>query len=341
MALIEIDGSFGEGGGQIVRSAITLSCITGKPVKIINIRKNRKIPGLRNQHLLGIKILSKICNAKVEGLKIGSLTVKFTPTRTDNKILTEDIGTAGSIPLILQMLIPTVSILGKKLKLSIKGGTDVPYSPTINYTKKILAEAYDRMGIKYSLNIRKRGYYPKGGGLVDLEVFPVQKLKPISLLKQKNKNVKILCTFSKENEEKIREQVNNAKSLLEKNGFSVKIDIKSEAAIDKGSSVLLYSFDENSISGIDDLAINRQNFGINIAKMFLDYNLGVDDHLADMLVIPASLQNKLSIFRVNKITKHLETNLYTTAKISGCKYGVSKIGNGFEIRIVGSSKTTL
>ena len=91
MDFLKIDGSYGEGGGQIVRSAVTLSCITNKPVQIENIRKNRKVPGLRPQHLIGVKLLSKICNANVKGLEIGSSTIKFIPNEVENSSLKENI----------------------------------------------------------------------------------------------------------------------------------------------------------------------------------------------------------------------------------------------------------
>jgi RNA 3'-terminal phosphate cyclase (ATP) len=161
--ILKIDGSFGEGGGQILRSATTLSCITKIPIQIENIRSNRKVPGLREQHLTAIKLLAKICNAKVEGLQIGSTSLKFIPNETQNMQLQENVGTAGSIPLILQAVIPAVSLTKKKLTLSITGGTDVPWSPTANYTKHVLSEVYSRIGINFSMKIQKRGYYPKGG----------------------------------------------------------------------------------------------------------------------------------------------------------------------------------
>ncbi len=165
METLKIDGSFGEGGGQIIRSIVTLSCIRKIPVQIENIRKNRKIPGLRAQHLTSIKLLSKICNANVEGLKIGSTSIKFIPHEVESCSLEVNIGTAGSISLLLQVIIPAVALTGKKLKLSIIGGTDVLWSPPGNYTNHVLSEAYSRLGIDFSMNIKKRGYYPKGGGL--------------------------------------------------------------------------------------------------------------------------------------------------------------------------------
>ena len=115
MEFLKINGAHGEGGGQIVRSAITLSCITNQPIHLENIRKNRKNSGLKPQHLTAIKILQKISNAKVTGDKLGSTELKFIPGEIKNSELIEDVKTAGSIALILQVLIPAVSISKKKL----------------------------------------------------------------------------------------------------------------------------------------------------------------------------------------------------------------------------------
>ena len=141
MDFLKINGSHGEGGGQIIRSAITLSCITKKPIHIENIRKNRKVSGLKPQHLTAISILQKIANAKVVGAEIGSTELKFIPGDIKDLDLKADIGTAGSIPLILQVLIPVVAVSQKKLDLEIKGGTDVLWSPSIDYTQYVLREA--------------------------------------------------------------------------------------------------------------------------------------------------------------------------------------------------------
>ena len=340
MDFLKIDGSYGEGGGQIVRSAVTLSCITNKPVQIENIRKNRKVPGLRPQHLIGVKLLSKICNANVEGLEIGSSTIKFIPNEVENSSLKENIGTAGSISLILQVLIPAISISKKSLKLSIIGGTDVPWSPTSNYTKHVLAEAYSRMGIKFNMKIIKRGYYPKGGGKIELEVFPSKKIIPINLSHRKTKLAKLLCSYSKFSVNKINVQVKKARERLEKEGYTITSEITNEPALNEGCSMLVYSFDPNSIVGCDDLLTNKMNdLGKSVSNDFASCNLGVDNHLSDMLVIPSSLINEMSVYRVKKITKHLETNLYVTSKITECKYGIGKLDDGFEVRITGKSKT--
>ena len=342
MDFLKIDGSFGEGGGQIIRSAVTLSCITQTPIKIENIRKNRKVPGLRPQHLTGIKLLSKVCNAKVNGLEIGSTSISFDPQFVQDSQLIEDIKTAGSISLILQVLIPAVSISKKSLKLSITGGTDVPWSPTSDYTRFVLSEAYSRMGIKFSVKIKKRGYYPRGGGVIDLNVFPSKKINPITLLKRKFKQVKLYCSFSKLPSDKIKEYVKVSREFLEGKKFTVTTEINEQSGMDEGGSMLVFSQDSDSIVGVDCLYDKKtKRFEKNVSQELYENNLGVDNHLSDMLIVPAAVADDTSIFRVQKITKHLETNLYVTSKITGCKYGIGKLDNGFEVRISGKSDSSV
>jgi len=338
MEIIKIDGGWGEGGGQIIRSAVTLSAITGKPIEIENIRKNRKVPGLRPQHLLGVKILSKICQAKVEGLFVNSTSLKFSPHQGQDLDLHEDIGTAGSISLILQVLIPAVSLMNNSLKLSIIGGTDVPWSPTSYYTKHVFSEASSRIGINFTSEIKRRGYYPKGGGLVETQIQPCKDPRPISLLKRDTKDASLVCAYSHIPREAIEKETDIARNILAKNGFDYNIAIKEENALDKGCSMLISSHDSGSITGSDGIYQKSLNgLGESVAKRFIESNLGVDLNLSDMLVVPLSLIKETSIFRVKQITKHLETNLFVAAKMTGCRYGIGKLDDGFEVRISGVS----
>ena len=213
MDFLKINGGHGEGGGQIIRTAITLSCITKKPIHIENIRKNRKISGLRPQHLTAIKILQKISNAKVIGAEIGSTELKFIPNDIKSLELVEDVGTAGSISLILQVIIPVVAISKNKLTLKIKGGTDVLWSPSFDYTQYVLREAFSRMGINFSLELSKRGYYPKGNGEVVLQVNP-SNVNSLLLTKRKTKSTKLVCTFSKLLKKDIEKKIEEIKQKL-------------------------------------------------------------------------------------------------------------------------------
>ncbi|MDH3793700.1 MAG: RNA 3'-terminal phosphate cyclase [Nitrosopumilus sp.] len=339
MDFLKINGSYGEGGGQIIRSAVALSCITKQPIHLENIRKNRKIPGLRPQHLTTITILQKITNAKVIGVEIGSTELKFIPGNIESLDLVEDIGTAGSIPLILQALIPVIAISQKKLNLTIKGGTNVLWSPSIDYIQHVLGEAYSRMGIKFSLELSKRGYYPKGGGRVQLQVYP-NNIKSILFSKRKTSDVKLICSFSKLPIEKIKKEIEEIKKRLTDVNFIVDIEIKNEEAMNSAASMLIYSIDENSIIGIDGLFDKkRQKFDLDFEKFIKSPS--IDENLADMLVVPASLGNGKTIFQVREISKHLETNLFVTSKITGCKYGIGKISNGFEVIIEGISNPSI
>ncbi|HJU13779.1 MAG TPA: RNA 3'-terminal phosphate cyclase [Candidatus Nitrosotalea sp.] len=338
MESIRIDGAFGEGGGQIIRSAVTLSAITGKPVEIENIRKNRKVPGLRPQHMVGIRILAKICQAQVEGLHVNSTSLKFSPSVGKDMILREDIGTAGSIPLVLQVLIPAVSLMKRRLKISITGGTDVPWSPTADYTKFVMGRAFSAIGIECLLDIKKRGYYPRGGGLVEAEILPCNSPKPISFTKRTTRSAKILCAYHNMQEEAVRQEVNDAITALKKGGFEAESSVRKEEALDRGCSILVFSHDETSVTGSDIISQKTmQGMGRSVAERFLESGLGVDSFLSDMLVTPLSLVPETSVFRVNKITKHLETNLFVASKITNCRYGIGKTADGFEVRIQGGS----
>ena len=203
------------------------------------------------------------------------------------------------------------------------------------YTQYVLKEAYSRMGLEFSIEIINRGYYPKGGGEVKLEVYP-SKIKSINLLKRKSNDFKLICTFSKISIKIIKQKIEKIKEKI-----NVEIKIKEEEAIDSGASLLIYSIDNNSIMGIDTLFnIKTQNFDLDLDKIKRNL-LGLDEKLADMIVVPASLTEGKTIFRVKEITKHLETNLFVTSKITGCKYGIGKIHEGFEVIIEGVSNSSI
>ena len=210
----------------------------------------------------------------------------------------------------------------------------------MNYTKYVLKEAYSRMGIKFEIQITKRGYYPKGEGEIKLEVFPSE-IKSIKVSKRKKQKLQLRCSFSKIPIQIIEKKIDAIKEEIEKHNFEIEIEIEEEQATDSGSSVLIYSVDENSIIGIDGLFNKKtQNFDLNVKEIF-DNSFGMDKNMADMLVVPASLGSDKTKFEVQEITKHLETNLFVTSKITGCKYGIGKISDGYQVIIEGISNTSI
>ena len=338
MEPVRIDGAHGEGGGQIIRNAVTLSAITGRPVEIENISKNRKIPGLRPQHMVGAKILAKVCRAKVEGLHVGSTSIKFTPSGGVDLELREDIGTAGSIPLVLQVLVPGVSLMGRRLRLSVTGGTDVPWSPTSDYTRFVIGGAFSSIGMGFSADVKRRGYYPRGGGMVEAEILPCNDARPVTFLRRTTKAVSLFCSYHDIPKEEVEMEVGQARKILENRGFSVEESVREEDALDRGCSMLAFSHDESSVIGSDAIYQKTMaGMGRQVAEKFSKSDFGVDLNLSDMLVVPLSLVPETSVFRVGQITKHMETSLFVASKITGCKYGIGRIEGGFEVRISGAS----
>lgn len=334
---LEIDGGRGEGGGQIIRTAITLSCITKQPIRVENIRKNRRVPGLKPQHLTAVTILQKIANAKVVGAEIGSTRLEFIPGDIKSAELTEDIKTAGSISLVVQVLILVAAVGGRRLGLEIRGGTDVLWSPSISYTQYVLKNAYAKMGIGFEIQTCRPGYYPKGGGRVKLTVYP-STIKAARFSKRTTQSARLTCSFSRLSDKTIADNVNAIKKILTDANFTVESKVVMQQALDSGASLLIYSADEGSIIGADGLFDqNTQRFSLDVNGFVKGYS--VDENLADMLVVPASLADGKTVFHVRRITRHLETNLYVASQITGCKYGVGRVKDreGFEVIIEGVS----
>ncbi|MDD1736779.1 MAG: RNA 3'-phosphate cyclase, partial [Methanothrix sp.] len=175
--MIEIDGSYGEGGGQIVRTAVVLSAVTGKAVLIKKIRQGRPKPGLAPQHAQAIRTLGEICNAEIKGAEPGSSEVLFCPQEICGGSRRVEIGTAGSATLLMQCLLPALLHADERTSLHVQGGTDVRWSPTVDYFRNVFLPAISLFGGKAGLKLLRRGYYPRGQGEVILEVEP-SRLKP-------------------------------------------------------------------------------------------------------------------------------------------------------------------
>ena len=348
--MLKINGSFGEGGGQILRSTISLSVLLQKPVEIYNIRSNRPKSGLRAQHIHTIKILADIFNAKVENLVLGSQFLRFIPNAGDkyfednSQAIKVDIGTAGSISMLLQALIPSIALSKKFIDIQIIGGTDIRMSPTIDYLRYVVLEAYKIMGINFNIDVLRRGYYPKGGGIVNAKIFPCKNLDLIDLIDNKRIDPKIIGICSNVSRHVLDRQISSAILLLERNDLICNSYVASiENAISPGASVLVYSkSDFGPYIGGDSIGkINKsaEDVGKEASTKFLiNYNkkVAVDQYLADMLVIPASLANGRSRYLIGEVTEHLMTNLHIISKIVGCRYSIISHDENYIVNIEGN-----
>jgi RNA 3'-terminal phosphate cyclase (ATP) len=344
--MLKIDGSYGEGGGQILRTAVSLSAIMGKSIEIINIRSNRSRPGLRPQHVVAIKTIAELFHATVENLKVGENWIRFTPTndKFDHKFTKVDVGSAGSIPLILQALIPTVSLSCNSLNIHITGGTDVTMSPTMDYFRNIVMELYRTIGIKCTINILRRGYYPQGGGIIRAEISPCHKPNTLDLLSTRCLEPRIVCVCCQLPIHVAERQISSSLLELEKNGVRCDGYLSSyERSSSPGSSLLVFSMSDFGpyIGGdsIGELGKPAEKVGAEAAQRFLEsYHAAVpvDFFLADMLVVPLSLSKGKSRYRVGKVTNHLKTNLQIASVISGSKYFIEPVDKSYIIMIDGS-----
>lgn len=335
--LVKIDGSQGEGGGQILRTAISLSAITGKPIEVTNIRANRTSPGLRPQHMAGIRIIADLFHARAENLKVGAEWIRFSPSdKFEGGSIKFDIGTAGSIPLILMTVVPAVSLSNNSLQIEVTGGTDVKASPTIDYIKYIVAKSYLSIGPKFSVDILKRGYYPKGGGVVQCTIKPCKTPGTIELLATGYLEPKIISVCSQLPVHVAKRQISSALIALEKKDIRCSNYTASiETSISPGSSILVYSASDFGLyvggDSIGELGKRAEAVGTEAAMRFLDSTLAqatVDPFLADMLVLPLALSKGKSRYRVARVTQHLLTNLHIVSEIVRCKYSIEQQQRG-------------
>ena len=341
---IKIDGSQGEGGGQILRTAISLSAITGKPVEVTNIRAKRANPGLRPQHMTGIRVIADLFHAKFENLKVGAEWIRFSPSdRFEGGSVKFDIGTAGSIPLILMTVVPAVSLSNNSLEIEVMGGTDVKASPTIDYVKHVVAKSYLSIGLKFLVDVVKRGYYPKGGGLVQSTIKPCKSPSTIELLATRYIEPKIISVCGQLPVHVAKRQISSALIALEKkdiqcNNYTASI----ETSFSPGSSILVYSVSDFGLyvggDSIGEPGKRAEAVGTEAANRFLESKLAqatVDPFLADMLILPLALSRGRSRYRIAQVTQHLLTNLHVASEIVGCKYSIGQQRGSYIVMIEG------
>ncbi len=182
--MLTIDGSMGEGGGQILRSSIALSIITGTPIAIENIRAKRDKPGLRRQHLTAVLAAAGICGATVDGAHVGSGKLTFLPRKLKPGDYHFDIGTAGSTTLVMQTVLPPLMLADAPSRLLLEGGTHNVHAPPFDYLERAFVPLVNRMGPRIQLQLERHGFFPAGGGRVRVQIEPSSKLSPLVLVER-------------------------------------------------------------------------------------------------------------------------------------------------------------
>lgn len=345
--MIEIDGSEKSGSGTILRMAIALCAVIEQPLHIYNIRQNRPQPGLKPQHLEAVLTAAKLCDAKLEEAKADSRELWFRPQKIRGGKIEAEIGTAGSIPMLLMTVLPMCTHAEKAVQLHIsKGGTDVSHSPTINYMNFVLLPTLQRMGLKAVLTVHKYGYYPKGNGEVTITVQPCKPLTALSIEAFGNiKSIKgiSVCTFLADRKVAER-QAKAANGYLRERGYNADVQVVNDFSnpLQKGSSIVLWAeSDAGAILGADAIGELRkpsEAVGTEAAEKLYTEIIAkptVDTHLADILVPYIALAQGESNYLTRTLTEHLKTNIALAERILKVKFVLEKKHELYRLEKVG------
>jgi RNA 3'-phosphate cyclase len=331
--IIEIDGSIGAGGGQILRTACALTAVIKKPCRVFNIRKGRSKPGLMPQHLLGLRALSQLYNGKLEGDSLGSEEIKFYPgeinrSRTSINVKIE---TAGSITLVLQTLIPPTLFVPEPLKITFDGGaTDTFFSPTIDHFQYIFLKILEKIDAKVEINILERGYYPEGGAKIEATIYPA-KLKNFNLTERgKFQKILVISGASEflKNKKVAERQSAGVKEILGKLKLPIEEKVEYYKTQCPGSQICLAALFENTVIGTDNLGKlekRAEDIGKEAALELLKEQKSeacLDKHLADQILPYLALASGKSQVTVSEITNHCKTNIWVIEKFLEGKFEI-------------------
>ncbi|MCX8195038.1 MAG: RNA 3'-terminal phosphate cyclase [Candidatus Micrarchaeota archaeon] len=308
MSMIKIDGAMGEGGGQVLRTALSLSCILQRPVQICNIRAGREGGGLKAQHLSVCSLLARITRAKVSGASLGSKEITFEPQGIHGGEYFLDIGTAGSVTLLMQAALPVLLFSGEESLIRLRGGTHVKASPNFGYFCNVFLPAIKKFGAQAEARMLRAGFYPKGGGEAELKVRP-SKLAGAEFRWQETKKAEyeiisaMLPKHVAEREEKVVRH-----SLA---AFSPAGERKEVEAACPGNSITIWSGFIGA-SALGEQGKKAEEVAAEACGAFLQEASSktacVDSHLADQLLLYAALAEGKSSFSTSKFTSHLKTN---------------------------------
>lgn len=327
--MIELDGSKGEGGGQILRSALAISILTGQPFVIKNIRAGRKKPGLAAQHLASVAAAQQISNASVDGARLASQTLRFTPQKIIPGSYFQDITTAGAASLVLQTVFLPLALADSSSKVRIRGGTHVPWSPCFHYLKLHWLPLLRTLGISAALEMRLAGYYPKGGGEILAEINPASEILPFnSISRGELRKFFAISAVSKLDKSIALRQAQQGERRLKALNYRFRTEIMDLPGAGPGTLYFLGAeFDKGRCCyfGLGARGKRAEKVADEAVDSFLDFMQtrgAVDEHLADQLVLPLAFSRQKSVFSTDRITNHLITNLETFRMFNKLEYEI-------------------
>ena len=337
--MINIDGSWGEGGGQILRTSLSLATITGQSIRIDRIRANRKNPGLAPQHVTSVRAAASLCQAQVSGDALGSTTLEFIPYRPPQaRNYRFDVtearkgGSAGSVTLILQTILLPLALANGSSKVILKGGTHVAWSPPVTYVQEVYLPILRQLGLQAEVKLKAWGWYPIGGGEVELRVKGSKKpLRGLQLLERGAiRQVRGLAVVTQLPDHIPQRMANHAENLLFQANLPAQIKPVGERGIGQGAGIFLTAEYEHSRAGFSALGrrgIPAEQVAETAVEELLNFHAQVapvDSFLGDQLLLPLALSSQASQYRVASISKHLTTNAWVIEQFGFASIAIEK-----------------
>lgn len=336
--MIVINGSYGEGGGQVLRTSLTLSALLGEPMRIESIRARRRKPGLQAQHLTGVWAIAQICDAELEGADLGSLTLTFKPRSSPRDgEYSFDVaqarkgGSAGATSLVFQTLLLPLAFAPGQSRLTLCGGTHVAWSPPFHYLRHVYLPTLARMGLEVRAEIKRWGWYPIGGGEVTATINGRgdSELSGLDLVERGElKRVWGISATSNLPSHIGQRQKKRAEEYLRKRGFAPRIEIVDAPSPGRGTVAFLAAEYEHAVAGFSSPG-RRGKPAEKVAEEacceFMAYHSSgacLDKHLADQLILPLALVSGSSAFTTCEITPHLLTNVWVVEQFLDVRFEI-------------------
>lgn len=322
--MISIDGSYGEGGGQIIRSAVSLAAITGQAVEVYNVRAKRTKPGLQPQHLAAVKAGAQLCAANLTGAAVGSTAFKFEPTGpVQAGEYRFEIGTAGSAPLVAQTVIVPLALIGSQSKITITGGTHNPMAPSSDYLEHVYGPALREMGVSISVHSSRAGYYPAGGGEIAIELTGAPALYPIDRIHRgPARAIRAIVTTSELSETVFY----RAKGVLESELETPTVIHNDKESNGPGAAIVIvveHGKGQVAFTGLGAKGKPVEKVAeeaIQQYSVWQEATAATDEHLADQLVLPAAFASGESVWTTPEVTDHLRSVLWLVQQFVPIKY---------------------
>lgn len=315
--MLLIDGSQGEGGGQIVRTSLSLSALTGRPFRLINIRANRAKPGLRPQHLTAVHAVATLCQAHLRGDALNATTLEFTPqappqpgTYLFDVAKATAGGSAGAATLIFQAVLWPLLFAGGTSYLTLRGGTHVPFSPPYHYLAEVARPALARLGVQFDLVLREWGWYPVGGGVITAVIQPTPHILATDFTPIRPIEVRGIAAVTNLPAHIPNRMARRAYNLLTAAHLPSHIEELRARGPGPGAAIFLW-WPQAGFTGLGRQGLPADQVAETaVAQLtaFMDNNAAVDPFLADQLLLPLALGNGRSSFTTNKLTPHTLTN---------------------------------